>query len=180
MIDPETTSSNEEMIETEVDLDEMELDDFVEPTDPMDELLRERDDLKDQLMRHLAEFQNFRRRVQTEKEDLRRYATESLVTDLLPVLDNFERTLVAAESGATLESLVEGVRMVERQLRAALADVQVARIPCVGQAFDPLLHEAIATDEGTDVVPDTITFELEAGYKMGDKIIRPARVRVAK
>ena len=178
MIDPETSQPTEDMFES--DVDETELDDLVEPTDAMDELLKERDDLKDQYLRTIAEFQNFRRRAQYEREELRRYATESLVRDLLPVLDNFERTLVAARSGATIESLVDGVNMVERQLRAALADVQLVRIAAVGQVFDPVIHEAIATEEGTEFPPDTVSLEIEAGYRMGDKVIRPARVKVAK
>ncbi|MBX7134624.1 MAG: nucleotide exchange factor GrpE [Fimbriimonadaceae bacterium] len=145
------------------------------------ELERERDELKDQLMRSLADLQNLRKRFQAEREDIRRYATENLARDLLPVLDNFERTLAAVQSGATLESLSEGVKLVDRQLRTALESVRLTRIHAVGMPFDPERHEAIATVPATDdVVDNTVVDEVEAGYQMAERVIRPARVRVAR
>lgn len=145
------------------------------------ELERERDELKDQLMRSLADLQNLRKRFQGEREDIRRYATENLARDLIPVLDNFERTLAAIETGATLESLAEGVKLVDRQLRTALESVRLTRIHAVGMPFDPERHEAIATVAASNEVEEnTIVDELEAGYQMAERVIRPARVRVAR
>jgi len=165
----------------------------VATTDPMDsdpveeaeaqliaELERERNELKDQLLRSLADLPNFRKRAQAEKDDIRRYATEELARNLLPVLDNFERTLAAADAGASQESLREGVQLVDRQLRSALEGVRLTRIHAVGMPFDPERHEAVATVDDPSVPDGTVVDEIEAGYQMAERVIRPARVRVAR
>lgn len=146
----------------------------------LEQILEERNDLLDQLLRARADFQNFRKRTQQEKGLLQQFATEGLVSDLLPVLDNFERTIAALESGASLESLMEGVKAVDRQLRSVLESQRLVRVPSVGSLFDPEQHEAIESEETLEVPEGTITAELSGGYKMADKVIRPARVRVAK
>lgn len=135
---------------------------------------------KDSYLRTLAEFQNFRKRVHQEKHDLHRTAAQDLLRDLLPVLDNFERTLAAVDSGASVESLAEGVRAVDRQLRSLLERRHVVRIPAAGMPFDPSLHEPLGVDVTNEVAEDTVTVEIEPGYRIGDKVLRPARVRVAK
>lgn len=146
----------------------------------IEQLSQERDALQDQLLRAMADMQNFRRRVQQEKEETRKFATENLVAELLPVLDNFERTIQAVESGASLETLVEGVKMVDRQLRAALESVQLKRIGAHGATFDPEHHEAVATEVSEVHAEGTVLEELQPGYKIAEKVIRPARVRIAK
>lgn len=143
-------------------------------------LTEERDNLKDQLLRTVADMQNARKRFQQEAQQTRAYATEELVRELLPVLDNFERTIAAGDSGAAVETLLEGVKAVDRQLRAALERRNITRIKAHGEPFDPDVHEAIATDENHEVPEGTVTGEVEAGYKMAEKVIRPARVRVSK
>ncbi len=140
----------------------------------------ERDQLQQQVLRTMADFQNFRKRTQAETSQLRQFATEALVRDLLPVLDNFERTLAHVETGASIESLVDGIRAVERQLRQALDSQGVKRLEVLGQSFDPTYHEALGMDEGTDKPSETVTLEIEPGYMIADKVIRPAKVRVAK
>ncbi|MDR3692148.1 MAG: nucleotide exchange factor GrpE [Fimbriimonas sp.] len=153
----------------------------------IENLTAERDEAKDQVLRTLAElqnfqkeFQNYRRRNQQEMAQFRLLATEQLVSELLPVLDNFERTILHVEAGATVESLVGGIKAVERQLRNVLESQNVKRIPTVGQPFDPDVHEAIGTESGTEHPDETVVIEVEPGYKMGEKVIRPARVKVAK
>jgi molecular chaperone GrpE len=147
-----------------------------------EQLQRLQDELngtRDQLLRTMADFQNFRTR-QTQKADQdRRFATENFVTALLPVLDNFERTIAHVDQGATVEQVLTGIKAVERQLRSALESQNVKRIESVGQPFDPTYHEAISMEETSEYEPNTVTFEFEAGYRMGDKVIRPARVKVA-
>lgn len=143
-------------------------------------LTTERDQLKDQMLRALADLKNVRRRHEEDRRAMSLYATEDLVRELLPVLDNFERTLQAAESGADLEALTAGIQMVERQLRNALSQRHVVRIEALGQPFDPTYHEAIAHDDDPEIAPGTITAELEAGYRIGDRVLRPARVRVTR
>ena len=143
-------------------------------------LTDERDQLKDQVLRAMADFQNFKRRNQQEMGLFRQYATESFVKDLLPVLDNFERSIAHLEAGASVEKVIEGIGAVERQLRKALETQNITRIPSVGEHFDPAVHEAIGTEESEEIEENTVTSEVEAGYKMGERVIRPARVRVSK
>jgi molecular chaperone GrpE len=140
----------------------------------------ERDQIKDQLLRTMADFQNFRKRVLDEKRLIEERANERFVTELLPVLDNFERGLAVIEQGGTLESLVEGVKAIDRQLRSVLESQKVIRIVSVGQPFDPDQHEALATVESAEHEDGTVIDEIEPGYKLGDRVIRPARVRVSK
>ena len=99
---------------------------------------------------------------------------------MLPVLDNFERGLTSIEQGGTVESLIEGVKAIDRQLRAVLDSQKVQRITSLGQPFDPDQHEALATVESAEHEDGTVIDEIEAGYKLGDRVIRPARVRVSK
>lgn len=155
-----------------------------QPLDATAELIgrteKERDDYRDQLVRTLAEFQNYRKRVQSEQAQIRQFATESLVTDLLPVLDNFERSLSALESGANTEKVIEGIVMVDRQLRSILEAQSLTRLYPHLEPFDPEQHDAIAIEAGSEHPEDTIVTVIEPGYKLGDKVIRPARVKVAK
>lgn len=135
---------------------------------------------RDQVVRSVAEFQNFRKRVQQEKVQLQKFAIETLVLDLIPVLDNFERTTTAMNSGAAIEAVAEGVQAVERQLRTVLEGRHVTRVPAKGVPFDPELHEAVATEESVWYPEGTVIEELEPGYKLNDRVIRPARVKVSR
>lgn len=143
-------------------------------------LTDERDQLKDQVLRAMADFQNFRRRNQQEMAGLRQSAISHFVRDLLPVLDNFERSLTHIQAGASVENVIEGIRAVERQLKQALEAQSVSRIESLGQPFDPEFHEALGTEEVEGMDEDMVSSEIEAGYKMGDKVLRPARVRISK
>lgn len=140
----------------------------------------ERDDLRDQLMRTMADFQNFRKRTESDRLQYRQLATEKLVTDLLPVLDNFERTLQALESGSSVESITGGIQAVDRQLRSVFGAHSVSRIAAEGKPFDPEFHEAVSSDMSEEHPDNTVLRELEPGYHMAGKVIRPARVRVSK
>lgn len=143
-------------------------------------LAAERDRLRDQLLRAIADLRNVQRRAQQEREEMSKRAAEDLVVRLLPVLDNLERAIQAAEAGAGLEALLEGVKATDTQLRAILGAVQLERIPTVGERFDPEVHEAILTDVSDDHADETVVEEIAAGYRLAGKVIRPARVRVAK
>lgn len=140
----------------------------------------ERDQLRDQLMRSVADFQNFRKRVEAEKQAARQFANEQFAVDLLPVLDNFERTSAALQAGSSLESITGGVQAVERQLLAVLESHSVTRIAAEGMQFDPELHNAVATEPSDEHPEETVLHELTPGYRMGEKVIRPAHVRVSK
>lgn len=146
----------------------------------LEQMAKEREGLHEQLLRTMADMQNYKRRVEQERTALQTRATEALLKDLLPVLDSFDRTLTAANNGASPESMAEGVRGVDRQLRTVLEARKLTRIPAVGLHFDPELHDAILIDANSDQPEGTIVEELEAGYRLGDSVLRPARVRVAK
>lgn len=140
----------------------------------------ERDSYKDQLLRALADFQNFRKRVESDKAAIKQIAKESFVMDLIAVLDNFERTMAAAGSGASTEVIVDGIKLVDRQFHQVLNSHGVQKIASVGETFDPELHEAIAVAETDEHPENTVIDEVSAGYRFESKVIRPARVRVSK
>lgn len=142
-------------------------------------LTEERDQINEQLLRTMADFQNFRKRQQSEQAMVRQYATESLIMTLLPALDNFSRAVGAAENGGSMESLLTGVKAIDKQLRFILDQQGVQPIASVGQPFDANIHEAIGTVATDEYEPDTVVEEVATGYRMGDKVIRPATVRVS-
>lgn len=127
-----------------------------------------------------AEYDNFRKRTQREKEDLAKYATERLIAELLPVLDNFERGLAASRKTREFESLMVGVEMICRQLTGALEKEGLVAIEATGQEFDPNKHEAVMHVESDDHPPNTVVEELQKGYCLKDKVIRPSMVKVCK
>ncbi|MBX3114828.1 MAG: nucleotide exchange factor GrpE [Fimbriimonadaceae bacterium] len=136
--------------------------------------------LNDALMRTMAESQNIQRRLRNQMEQDRKYANESLMKEMIPVLDNFDRSIAAAQRGASPEAVIDGVVAVDKSLRRALEQFGLTRLEVVGKPFDPVIHEAIVAVETTEIAPDTVTDELEAGYILADRVVRPARVRVSK
>jgi molecular chaperone GrpE len=130
----------------------------------------------DRLLRLQADFENFRRRTRQEKDDFYKYASEQLVTALLPVLDNF--ALALATEGDSVEGFKEGVRMIHRQLLDVLAAEGVTPIQAVGEPFDPTRHEAVAQDDSGEHPANTVVGEFRRGYCLRDKVIRPAMVRL--
>ncbi len=172
------TTHDTESAENEVGIHEEP--ELAELREALQTAIHDRDRYQDQMLRTMADFQNFKKRVQVESEQLRSFATERLVTQLLPVLDNFERTIAAFEAGATIDSVVGGIKAVDRQIRSVLEAHNVARIPSHGEPFNPDVHEAIATEISEEHPEGTVLNEIEAGYKMADKVIRPARVKVSK
>ncbi len=139
-----------------------------------DELKRERE----MRLRALADFDNFRKRVEREREAASRAGQRQVMLPLLEAMDDFDRALAHAEESP--ESLVEGLRAVHRRLEHALAAQGVELIESVGQQFDPALHEAVATIESDDGESGAVLDELSRGYRWGDELLRPARVRVAR
>jgi molecular chaperone GrpE len=154
-----------------------------EDTQTLDERLAELEtelaDARDAQLRAIADFQNYRRRQLEEAIKTRELATAHLVERLLPLLDNFERSLAAAESGASPEAVLEGIRLMGRQLQAALQDVNVKPIEGVGEPFDPNYHDAVLSEPSGE--PEGTVLEvLEKGYTMGSRVLRPAKTRVSK
>ncbi len=141
-------------------------------------LKAERDKLYDAWLRTSADFDNHRKRTEREREEFRQYATESLLLQLLPVLDNFERALDSLPPGMQ-RGFAEGVRLIYKQLGDLLAKHGVTPIEAEGELFDPNVHEAVETEARTDVPHHSILNERQRGYRLGKRVIRPARVKVS-
>jgi len=139
---------------------------------------RQRDEYLDLLQRTKADFENYRKRTARDQERLVAHAHERLVRELLPVLDDLERTLEAAERHEEA-ALVDGVRLVERSLRKALEKEGLAEIDTEGQ-FDPHVHEAVLAQPADDAEKGAVLEVMQRGYRLGDKVVRPARVIVAE
>jgi molecular chaperone GrpE len=155
-----------------------------EVMDPRDvqitELKNRVSDLNDQLLRTAASAQNIRRRSAQDLQLVRKFAAEPLAQEILPILDNFERTQNAVKKGASPEAILKGFTVIQKQLKKALESQGVNRMEVVGKVFDPEKHDALAVIETSEFDEDIILNEAEAGYEMHDKVIRPARVQVSK
>ena len=145
----------------------------------IDGLTREREDLRDRLLRKTAEFDNFRKRVERERRELGEWAAADLVTEVLAVVDDFERAL-AVPAPPEAQGYRSGVELIHRQLLDLLKKRGVTTVETVGQSFDPHLHQAVAYDESPGVPDGQIIGELRRGYRLGERLLRPALVRVAK
>lgn len=145
----------------------------------LDELKRQLEDKQDRLLRALAETENVRRRAQRDREDYVKYANESLLRDLIPVLDNFDRALAAARTGGAGGTVTDGIELIQRELLRVLERAGVTRYSAVGARFDPTRHEAVARVVSTEQPPDTVITETAAGYSLHGRVLRPAMVAVA-
>ena len=141
-----------------------------------DKLKAERDQLADRLARLQAEFENARKRAERERVSDRDFATGSVVKQFLPVLDNFELALKSSGTDAQLRS---GVELIRKQMEDILRQLHVHAIPAVGVEFDPRLHEALGSVERDDLPDQHVAEEIRRGYKLRDRLLRPALVRVA-
>jgi len=139
----------------------------------------ERDALWDRLLRAHADFDNWRKRIERESRDVVRFANAELVEELLPILDNLDRTIKAAETADDIKPLLEGIRLVQRQFLDVLAANDVKPITVLGEKFDPQRHEAISVIHTADQAPFTILEEAQRGFMMHDRVIRPAQVVLA-
>jgi molecular chaperone GrpE len=144
--------------------------------DPQAEISR----LRDQLLRTAADFDNFRKRARREQEDATRRGRETTIKDLLPIFDNLERATSHAESSADTKAVSDGLRMVSKQFVDTLDRMGVKRVVTVGQPFDPSRHEAIQHLESKEHPAGTVMAEVQAGYTIGDFLVRPALVVVSK
>ncbi len=134
----------------------------------------------DRFLRQAAEFDNYKKRTSRDRDDAVRFAKESLIKDLLPIIDNLERAVAHAAGGGNGKPFVEGVEMVLRSLVDALGKHGVTQISAVGQPFDPAKHEAMAQLETDAHEPNSVVEELHKGYMLHDRLLRPALVTVAK
>jgi molecular chaperone GrpE len=141
-----------------------------------DQVKAERDQLVDRLARLQAEFENARKRAEREKIEFRDYATGNVVEQFLPVLDNFE---LALKSDSSAEQLRSGVELIVKQMQDILRQMQVIAIPTKDEPFDPRFHEALGSVERDDLPDQHIAEEIRRGYRLRERLLRPALVRVA-
>ena len=154
--------------------------DVDQEVDPVEEAKAEVSRIRDQLLRTAADYDNFRKRSRRELGEAERRAREDLLRDLLPVFDNLERASRHAETASDVKSLSDGIAMVMRQFLDTLGKLGIERIETASQPFDPTLHEAIQHMETAESPPGTVIAEVQAGYRLGDRLLRPAMVVVAK
>lgn len=137
------------------------------------------DDGNEKYVRLMAEFQNYKKRVAKEKNDIREYATEKLVMELLPVLDNFERAL-AASAEDDPAGYAKGMELIFTQMVTELQKSGLAEVEAEGQDFDPTKHNAVMTEENEELESGKVSKVLQKGYALNDKVIRPSMVAVTK
>lgn len=142
--------------------------------------LGERDRLKDQLLRVAADFDNYRKRARKDVEEGEKRAREDVIRELLPVIDNLDRAVQAAVGATEVTSIVDGIKMVMRLFEDQSSRIGLSRLTCVGERFDPALHDAIQQLETDEFAPGTVVTEIVPGYRLGEKLVRPAMVVVAR
>ncbi|HEE1560407.1 TPA: nucleotide exchange factor GrpE [Staphylococcus aureus] len=154
----------------------------IEEIDPKDQKINELQQLADEneekYLRLYAEFENYKRRIQKENEKNKTYQAQRVLTDILPAIDNIERALQIEGDDETFKSLQKGVQMVHESLINALKDNGLEVIKTEGEAFDPNIHQAVVQDDNPDFESGEITQELQKGYKLKDRVLRPSMVKV--
>lgn len=152
------------------------------PQDPLEALQAEVNKYRDQSLRTAADLENFRKRMMREKEEAVRYANVSLLEKLIPILDNFELGLEVAKttSESSASSIAQGLSMVQRQLADFIKDHGAIAIEAVGQLFDPKVHEAIGHEPNDQIPEGHVISQVRRGYKLAERLIRPASVVVSK
>lgn len=173
-VEPEDTDINDP--EEHLGSDESKMETLKEE---VEQLKQEKDDMYQRTLRIQAEFDNFKKRTMRERETANKYKSQDFVNELLPAIDNFERALQANTSEAQ-ESFVEGISMVYRMLKDALIAQNIEEIETIGKEFDPNLHHAVIQIEDDELEANTVVEEMQKGYMLKDRVIRPAMVKVNK
>lgn len=168
-VEPETSLAGQEK---PLSIDEL--------TAKLAEKEKEIQELHDQLLRTMADFENQKKRVHKEKENLMRYGNQRLALEILPVIDSFERAITQTNSTSNSHSVLEGIELILKQLFNALEKFGIRSFESIGQPFDPQKHEAMTHQETTEQAEDTVISEFQKGYFLHDRLLRPALVAVAK
>jgi molecular chaperone GrpE len=168
VIFPEDEAGEEAQIEAEPELTDLE------------KAHAERDRMREQLLRIAADFDNFRKRSRKEIEAVRRRTVEDTVREVLPIVDNLERAAGAITDATEVSAVTEGVHMVLRGFEEVASRLGLKRVPTVGNLFDPTCHDAMQQEETNEHAPGTIVAEVVPGYYLGERLLRPAMVVVAK
>jgi molecular chaperone GrpE len=134
---------------------------------------------RDQLLRKAADFENFRKRMNQDKQSAIEYANQSLLLDIIPIIDDFERAITAGETSADITAFLDGIKMIEKRFTAQLESKWgLKRFNSAGEIFDPNLHEALMMEKSSDVTEATVQEDFSKGYYLKDRVIRAAKVKV--
>jgi len=169
--------SNESVNEDDVEQAEAPANDAA--ADPVEELRREKDALQDRLLRTAAEFDNYRKRMERERGEFAAYASGEVILDLLPIIDNFERALQAPAAGEP-DAFRKGIELIHKQMLDLLRKRGVKPIEALGAMFDPNFHQAVIQESSAEHKEGEVMQELQRGYMLGERLLRPAMVKVAK
>lgn len=159
--------------------EDIPIDDAAELARQLKEKTQEAESQYHRLLRFQADFDNFKKRVEKEKAEYVKYANQELIEKLLTVVDDLERALASASDDAAGEPLLEGIKLIESKLKDILDKAGLQEVQALGQQFDPHYHEAVMTAPAREGEDNTVTQELQKGYLLSGKVIRPARVVVA-
>jgi len=171
-VDPDPAANADRRVEVAEPLAELQ--------SQIDSLSQERSSLLDQLLRRQAEFENYRKRIERERSETYQRARAEVLLELLPVVDNLERALSSLEtSQGDAEALHHGVELIHKQFRDALSKFGLEPVESLGRTFDPHVHEAVTIEPTDEHEENTILEEFQRGYRMGEKLLRPAKVKVA-
>jgi molecular chaperone GrpE len=176
---PEEITASQETTE-EASAEDVQLEDAAALQEKVNALQAKLADTENRLLRLQADFDNYRRRSLLEREAAEKYRAQSLVLDILPALDNFERAMKVEAKDEQTSSLLQGMEMVYRQLLEALTKEGVEVIEAVGQPFDPHYHQAVMQVEDSQFESNTVVEEFQKGYKLKDRVIRPSMVKVSQ
>lgn len=146
--------------------------------DPLVQLQNELDQANDKYLRLSAEFQNYRKRVEKEKNDIYKYGSEKTMVEMLPIMDNFERALAAADQENAESKVFDGIKLIKKSLDEFFERNGVMKIEALNQAFDPIKHHAVMTVESEEHGSEHVIEVLQDGYLLHDKVIRPSMVKV--
>lgn len=174
--DPNTEASQSQATDENASTDEF----FGSSDDQVEKLKQDLVDAEKRVLLAQADLENYRKRVRRERDDELKFANVPLITDLLPVVDNLQRALQSAEGSEQAGGIIDGIKLVEKQLLEAMKKRGCEPIEAVGQPFDPNFHEAIMQQPSADVEPNTVLLVAQQGYKMFDRCIRASQVIVSK
>ena len=179
----DSVENNDETTETSQDnLQEDDSQEIAEDVDPKDEeiqqLKKDVQENEEKYLRLYAEFENYKRRIQKENQTMKAYKAQDVLNDILPTIDNIERALQIDGEDEQFKSLKKGVEMVHESLLNALKNNGLEKIETEGQQFDPNVHQAVVQDDNPDFKSGEVTQELQKGYKLKDRVLRPSMVKV--
>ncbi|MFW5783257.1 MAG: nucleotide exchange factor GrpE [Spirochaetota bacterium] len=152
----------------------------VAPENTVEQLELDLADLRNQLLRKSADFDNYRKRMQREKEEFAAYANRELLQDIVPIIDDFERAIKSGEESEDFSSFHDGIVMIEKQFTSMLERKwKLQRFDSEGEEFDPQRHEAMMTEDSSEVEHPTVLEDFQKGYLLNERVLRPAKVKVA-